>query len=212
MRELLRENYLQELLHWKNDRFIKVLTGIRRRGKSTILNQYKELLIRDFNIKKEQIIEYDFNDPNKQNISYLDLYNEIVKKANKDLTYYVFLDEIQEIYKWERCVIGLFENKKIRFDVYITGSNSKLLSTELSTLLTGRHKDFHIFPISFQQMSDFFKKESELFFNLYLCNGGLGMSVDKYFDNTKLEPTLHDVFENTINQDVKYRHNIKSHN
>jgi predicted AAA+ superfamily ATPase len=63
------------------------------------LNQYKELLIRDFNIKKEQIIEYDFNDPNKQNISYLDLYNEIVKKANKDLTYYVFLDEIQEIYK-----------------------------------------------------------------------------------------------------------------
>jgi predicted AAA+ superfamily ATPase len=109
-------------------------------------------------------------------------------------------------------VIGLFENKKIRFDVYITGSNSKLLSTELSTLLTGRHKDFHIFPISFQQMSDFFKKESELFFNLYLCNGGLGMSVDKYFDNTKLEPTLHDVFENTINQDVKYRHNIKSHN
>jgi predicted AAA+ superfamily ATPase len=97
MGNIIRTEYINILLNWKDKQFIKVLTGIRRSGKSTILSQYKDYLIKNFDIQQEQIIEYDFNNPNNQNVSYLELYNEITSKANGSATYYVFLDEIQEI-------------------------------------------------------------------------------------------------------------------
>jgi predicted AAA+ superfamily ATPase len=106
----------------------------------------------------------------------------------------------------------LFENKKIKFDVYVTGSNSKLLSTELSTLLTGRHKDIKVFPISFAEMIRYFTLQPDNFFYQYLCYGGLGITVNNYENQQDLQAILKDVFNDTINQDIKYRHGTKTHN
>jgi predicted AAA+ superfamily ATPase len=97
MAQYYRGQYIDQLLKLKDKHYIKVLTGIRRSGKSTILSQFQEKIKTDLNIKPEQIIKYDFNDPNNLQLTYLEIYNTIIKKAVKNKMNYVFLDEVQEI-------------------------------------------------------------------------------------------------------------------
>ncbi|MDR2568427.1 MAG: AAA family ATPase, partial [Mycoplasmataceae bacterium] len=133
---IIREKYLQELSKWKDKHVIKVLTGIRRSGKSTILNQYKNLLI-EKNISEKQIKLYDFNNPKLLKLTYEEVYDLILENSIPKKTNYIFLDEIQDIKEFEKCIIGLFENKEYVFDIYLTGSNSHMFSEELATLFTG---------------------------------------------------------------------------
>jgi predicted AAA+ superfamily ATPase len=211
--EILRKESLEKLILWKDKHFIKVITGLRRCGKSTLLNQYKNLLIQQYHIKDKQILSYDFNDPMLTKISYLDLYNEIINKSNKNTINYILLDEIQEIKDFEKCVIGLFEHKTIKFDIYITGSNSHMYSRELATLFTGRNIEINLMPLSFIDIkNNIFPKEKDSFiFNKYLNLGGLGIIIDTYLmnENDNLQ-IINNVLNDAIEKDIMLKVNTSN--
>jgi predicted AAA+ superfamily ATPase len=109
----------------------------------------------------------------------MELYDEIVGNAIQDKTNYVFLDEIQDIPEFEKCVIGLFEHRTLKFDIYISSSNSRMFSEELATLFTGRGKEIKILPLSFKQYYEYVNNISELdAFKRYMKYGGLPLIVE----------------------------------
>jgi predicted AAA+ superfamily ATPase len=142
-----RKEYLDKLLSYKDKDIIKVVTGLRRSGKSTLLELFRTRLLKD-NVMSEQTQFYNFELPeNYLHKTWKILYFEIKSKLQADKPNYIFLDEIQNIADFEKLVDGLYANKNI--DVYITGSNANLLSSELATLLSGRYIEISILPFSF---------------------------------------------------------------
>lgn len=147
-----REEYINLLKRFKDKDLIKVVTGIRRCGKSTLLEMYKQYLLEN-GVKKDQIISINLEDLKYSFINnYLDLYNYINDNLNKNKKNYVFIDEVQIIDEFQKAVDSLYINKNI--DLYITGSNAKLLSSELSTLLSGRYIEIKMLPLSFKEFKD----------------------------------------------------------
>ena len=141
-----RKNYLTKLIKFKDKDLIKIITGVRRCGKSTMMELYKNYLIQN-GISKSQIISLNLEDLSFSFINnYLDLYNYITSKLLKDKKNYVFIDEVQIIDEFQKAVDSFYLNKNI--DLYITGSNAKLLSSELSTLLAGRYIEIKMLPLS----------------------------------------------------------------
>jgi hypothetical protein len=144
-----RKEYINKLLSYKDKDLIKVVSGLRRSGKSTLLELYRELLLKQ-GIGKRQIQFYNFELPeNYLNKNWDDIYFEIKKKLQVDKPNYIFLDEVQNIPLFEKLVDGLFATGNV--DVYITGSNAFLLSSELATLLSGRYIEISILPFSFHE-------------------------------------------------------------
>ena len=144
-----RPDYLQELISFKEKDSIKIVTGIRRCGKSTLFDLYIEYLLLN-GVNKDQIIrinleEYEFNDI----IDYNDLYDYVNSKLLNDKMNYVFIDEVQKINEFQKACDSLYIKKNV--DLYITGSNSKLLSGELATLLSGRYVEIKMLPLSFKE-------------------------------------------------------------
>ena len=145
---LIRKQYLDQLIQSKDLNLIKVITGVRRSGKSTLLLQYKDFLVSQANIEKN-IIYMNFESAEWYSIKdYADLYNYIKEKYNKKKLY-ILLDEVQNIEKWEKAINSLLVD--IDCDIYITGSNAYLLSSELTTLLAGRILTIKIYPFSFKE-------------------------------------------------------------
>jgi predicted AAA+ superfamily ATPase len=144
-----RKEYIGKLLSYKDKDLIKVVSGLRRSGKSTLLELYREALLK-LDIGKRQIQFYNFELPeNFVNKNWDDIYFDIKRKLQSDKPNYVFLDEVQNIPFFEKLVDGLFASKNV--DVYITGSNAFLLSGELATLLSGRYIEISILPFSFYE-------------------------------------------------------------
>ncbi len=144
-----RPTYLQELISFKDKDLIKIVTGIRRCGKSTLFDLYEEYLLSN-GITTEQIIRINLEDYQFIDIKTCDdLYNFINLKLLKDKKNYVFIDEVQKIDDFQKAVDGLYIKKNV--DLYITGSNSKLLSGELATLLSGRYVEIKMLPLSFKE-------------------------------------------------------------
>ena len=144
-----RKEYLDKLFAYRDKDIIKVVTGLRRSGKSTLLEMFKEKLLVP-EIKSEQIQFYNFELPeNFLNKSWDNIYFEIKSKLQTDKMNYIFLDEIQNITDFEKLVDGLYATKNV--DVYITGSNANLLSSELATFLSGRYIEISILPFSFAE-------------------------------------------------------------
>lgn len=144
-----RPNYLEELISFKEKDLIKIVTGIRRCGKSTLFDLYIEYLLSN-GVNKNQIIrmnleEYEFNDI----VDYNDLYQYVNSKLLNDKMNYVFIDEVQKITDFQKGCDSLYIKKNV--DLYITGSNSKLLSGELATLLSGRYVEIKMLPLSFKE-------------------------------------------------------------
>ena len=144
-----RPNYLEELISFKEKDLIKIVTGIRRCGKSTLFDLYIEYLLEN-NVVKDQIIrinleEYEFNNI----VTYDDLYKYVDSRLLNDKMNYVFIDEVQKITDFQRACDSLYIKKNV--DLYITGSNSKLLSGELATLLSGRYIEIKMLPLSFKE-------------------------------------------------------------
>lgn len=214
--EIIRKTYVEEILTLKDKPFIKVITGVRRCGKSTILRQYRNLLVEQYKISKSNIISYDFNEPEFSQYSYMKLYKEIIRKSNKMQINYIFLDEIQEIDEFEKCVIGLFEHKKIKFDIYLTGSNSKMFSSSLASLLTGRNIEINIFPLSFKEYYEFAQRQigtnnRYAIFQYYLKYGGLPIIIPIFNDSKTIERALSAVLKDSVDKDVKTRHEIRNY-
>ncbi|MDP1745032.1 MAG: AAA family ATPase, partial [Bacteroidota bacterium] len=144
-----RKEYIGKLLAYKDKDLIKVISGLRRSGKSTLLELYCEQLLK-LDTGKRQIQFYNFELPeNYLNKTWSDIYFEIKKKLQTDKPNYIFLDEVQNIPFFEKLVDGLFATENV--DVYITGSNAFLLSSELATLLSGRYIEISILPFSFKE-------------------------------------------------------------
>lgn len=144
-----RKEYLNKLIGWKDEQVIKVVTGIRRSGKSTLLEQYKDYLTAN-GILANQIVSVNFEElENEKFLDYKVLYEYLVGKIKKDKITYFFLDEIQKVKGFEKVIDSLYVKKNT--DIYITGSNSYLLSGELATLLSGRYVEIEILPFSFTE-------------------------------------------------------------
>jgi predicted AAA+ superfamily ATPase len=173
MKQIARKHYLDRLILLRKTDVIKVVTGIRRSGKSTLFRLYIDYL-QSQGVSKSDILLYNFEDFSLQ--AYLDnpqkLHEEIVEVAKTGRDIYVFLDEVQNLRSFERVVDSL--NLRPNIDLYITGSNSVLLSGELATLLTGRYMEIHLLPFSFKEFVETKDDRSrlDLLFNDYLQSGG----------------------------------------
>ena len=210
-----RNLYLEEIKKYMNKPIIKVITGMRRSGKSMILKLIQEEL-ENVGIIKENIIYMNF-----ESLIYIDikdfetLYKHIIEKTfNKKGKIYILLDEIQEVKGWEKAINSFLVDLDI--DIYITGSNANLLSSELATYIAGRYVEIKIYPLSFQEYIDFVSennKENPLsldeYFNQYLNFGGLpGIHIFNY-NKEEIYQYLVDVYNSILLRDVITRNNIR---
>ncbi len=204
-----RDFYLNKLKETKDLNLIKVITGVRRCGKSTLLLQYKDYLLSQ-NIKKEDIIYMNFESAKWYDIKdYKDLYSYITKEESNNKKY-ILLDEVQNVDSWEKAVNSLLVD--INCDIYITGSNAYLLSSELTTLLAGRVLTIKIYPFSFKefiQVYPFTKEDKEEKFEIYLKYGGMPMLVNMHDNETLMINYLSDLKEVVLKKDVINRNKIK---
>ncbi|HSO86526.1 MAG TPA: ATP-binding protein [Draconibacterium sp.] len=209
-----RKEYIDKLLSYKDKDLIKVISGLRRSGKSTLLELYREHLIKQ-GIGKRQMQFYNFELPeNYLNKTWSDIYFEIKKKFQPDKINYVFLDEVQNIPLFEKLVDGLFATENT--DVYITGSNAFLLSSELATLLSGRYIEISILPFSFKEYltarnidtSNKYLNYEALFFD-YINETSLPKGVElreSGFD--KIYEYLEAIYTTIVEKDITQRHQI----
>ena len=207
---LKRENYLNQLIKSKDLNLIKVITGVRRSGKSTLLLQYKDYLISQ-NISEKNIIYMNFESAEWYNIKdYQDLYNYIKENIGEGRNY-ILLDEVQNIEKWEKAVNSLLVD--VDCDIYITGSNAYLLSSELTTLLAGRVLTIKIYPFSFKEfVSEYpFSNDEDKYdkFDKYLKFGGMPMLVNMNDNEDLMINYLNDIREVVLKKDVINRNSIK---
>lgn len=166
-----RKEYMQQLLSWKDEQVIKVVTGIRRCGKSTLLKQYQTRL-QEQGIAAEQIISINFEELEYEDLlDYQKLYTYIKERLCTDKMTYIFLDEIQKVSSFEKVVDSLYV--KDHTDVYITSSNAYMLSGDLATLLTGRYIEISMLPLSFREYCEITGEASDAAFAEYLQNGGM---------------------------------------
>ena len=206
---VIRENYLNTLIDAKDTEFIKVITGVRRSGKSTLLLMYKEYLLNN-NITEDRIIHINFESAMYDYIrDYKDLYKEIKNRLSKEKTY-ILLDEVQNINEWEKAINSL--NVDFNVDIYITGSNAYLLSSELATLLSGRYIEIKMYPLSFKEYLKFNNYDisniEEKFYE-YLKYGGLPAITQIKDKNNLVMAYLNDIYNAIVKKDIIERNSIK---
>ena len=207
---IIREKYLNKMIMLKDTEFIKVITGLRRSGKSTLMLMYKDYLLNN-QVKEDNIIYINFESAMYDDIkNYKDLYQFVKDKIRKDKIY-LLLDEVQNVESWEKAINSF----KVDFDIdiYITGSNAYLLSSELSTLLSGRYIEIKMYPLSFKEFLIFNNYDTiniEDKFNEYLKYGGLpAITLIKNNDELVLS-YLNDIYNSIIKKDIIDRNNLKN--
>ena len=199
-----RTDYLQKLIAWKDEQIIKVVTGIRRCGKSTLLDIYKGYL-KENGIGDEQIISVNFEDLENERLQdYRVLYAYLTERLCKGKTTYIFLDEIQKVEGFEKVVDSLYIKENV--DVYITGSNSWLLSGELATLLSGRYVEINMLPFSFAEFcqSRGGSDEDRLFAE-YMSDGAFPYIATMDRTKEKIDMYLEGIYNTVIVKDVEER-------
>ncbi len=206
---VIREKYLKRIIDAKDTDFIKVITGVRRSGKSTLLLMFKEYLINN-GIKEDNIIHVNFESVLFDDIKdYKDLYKYVKGKIKKNKLY-LLLDEVQNVKSWEKAINSF----KVDFDIdiYITGSNAYLLSSELSTLLSGRFIEIKMYPLSFKEyliFNEYDNSDLDNKFKEYLKYGGLP-AITLIKDNDELVLSyLNDIYNSIVKKDIIDRNNIK---
>ena len=204
-----RTEYLEELKRWKDKDLIKVITGIRRCGKSTLFQLFIDYL-KSIGISDEQIISINLEDADYNFEDYKQLYDYIKEKIDSKKQYYVFLDEVQNVPMFQKAVDSLYIKKNV--DVYITGSNAYLLSGELATLLSGRYIEIKMLPLSFKEYVSAFDDNNyqQLFLN-YMKNGGMPGNISIIKSNPNdLDKYLDGIFSTIVYKDIMARNNINN--
>ena len=202
-----RTKYLEELKIWKDKDLIKVVTGIRRCGKSTLFELFINYL-KETGIKDNQIIKINLEDADYNFENYRELYDYINKQLNNKEKYYVFLDEVQNVPMFQKAVDSLYIKKNV--DVYITGSNAYLLSGELTTLLSGRYIEIKMLPLSFKEYISAFEDTNytQLFLN-YMKNGGMPGNINILKTNPNdIDKYLDGIFSTIVYKDIMARNKI----
>lgn len=202
-----RKEYLDELIRWKDLDLIKVVTGIRRCGKSTLFELFINYL-KNNGVKSNQIIHINLEDADYDFKNYKELYSFIIDKINTEDKFYVFLDEVQNVPGFQKTVDSLYIKKNV--DVYITGSNAFLLSGELATLLSGRYVEIKMLPLSFKEYVSAFNSNNyyQLFLE-YMRNGGMPGNINIIKSNVNdLDKYLDGIFSTIVYKDIMARNNI----
>ncbi len=202
-----RTEYLDFLKKLKDKQIIKVITGIRRCGKSTLLDMYKDYLIEN-GVEESQIISINFEDPKEMIYdNWKRLYDNIENRLQKNKMNYIFLDEIQKIDGFEQAVDGLYIKKNV--DIYITGSNSYMLSSELATYLTGRYMEIHMLPLSFKEFYEGYNFNNEnQAYQKYIEYGGFPYLLSLDNDVTLIYNYLDGLYNTILMKDVVSKNKV----
>lgn len=205
---LQRQEYLDKLIGFKDKQLIKVITGVRRCGKSTLFELFQDYLFKN-NVDKTQIININFEDVDFEELTdYKKLHEYINSKLIKDKMNYIFLDEIQNVPSFQKAVDSLYIKKNV--DLYITGSNAYFLSGELATLLSGRYVEIKMLPLSFKEFLSSFNDKTDLArkFRAYLENGSFPYVLELNNDKKLIGDYLNGIYNTVILKDVVARKKI----
>lgn len=207
-----RPLYLDKIMPFVDTPFVKILTGVRRCGKSTILKMIIKKLREEKHVDDEQILSYRFDSMEYEDMTTKELYLELKSKIIQSKNTYLFLDEIQEIEGWEKVVNTLASDFDV--DIYITGSNSRMMSSEISTYLTGRYITFHIYTLSFEEYLMFKKsyttlKDLKQEFSQYVRLGGFPATHLQDYSQDEVYTIVKDIYNSTIFSDIVRRNQVK---
>ena len=206
MKTIVRERYLERIKALKDTPDIKIITGIRRSGKSNLMQTYIDYLKTNF--EAANIIFIDYMDLEFEEIKeYHALHKYVEDRYDKEKQNYLFVDEVQLCPNFELAINSLYSKNK--YDIYITGSNAFLLSADLATLFTGRYIEIHMFPFSFKEYCEYYSDQADKdkLFEEYFIKGGLAGS---YAYNTDLDRTTYikEVYETIVNRDLVQKYNL----
>ena len=207
---IYRTEYMQRLKAFKDNKIIKVVTGLRRSGKSTLLEMFRDELLQS-GVQPEQIQYINFELMKYDAVrNYKQLYDLVTEKALPDKKNYLFFDEIQQVSGWEKTVNSL--SLEYDADIYVTGSNAYLLSSELATLISGRYVEIKMLPLSFKEYYGYYRdtgKSREELFNNYLKYGGLPQLLSLPQDEQTIGTFLSGIYDTVILKDVLGRNKLK---
>lgn len=206
-----RPLYMDKIMPFVDTPFVKILTGIRRSGKSTILKMIMQRL-EENGVLNEQIVSYRFDSMEYEGMTAREMYSELKAHLYPSGRTYLFLDEMQEIDGWEKVVNSL--NTDFDVDIYVTGSNSRMMSSEISTYLTGRYVAFRIYTLSFAEYLDFKSKYAEVGdpkFELvnYIRLGGFPATHLKSLSQDEIYTIVRDIYNSTIFSDIVRRNQVR---
>ncbi len=209
---ILRPHYITTLRTYRDVPLVKILAGIRRCGKSTILDMLRDDLL-ESGVSADHIIHMSYTSEDfDDGMTSKEMYRGIKDKISDDGRYYLLLDEVQEITGWEKAVNSLLENANT--DIYVTGSNSKLMSGEISTYLTGRYISIPVYPLSFAEYSAFKKNRglsARELLNEYIRMGGFPIVALGDFDEHSAYQIVEGIYNSVISSDITKRHNITNY-
>ena len=209
MHIIIRQHYLNMLKIYRDVPLVKILAGIRRCGKSTILEMLRDDLLKS-GIDADHIISMRYTSEDYDDVmTDKDMYQGIKERMTDDGRYYLLLDEVQEIAGWEKAVNSLLENADT--DIYVTGSNSKLMASEISTYLTGRYVSIPVYTLSFSEYLEFKKSDSrpqKELLNEYLRMGGFPIVALGNFDERSSYQIVEGIYNSVINNDITKRHHV----
>lgn len=201
-----RKEYLNKLIKAKDKQIIKVITGVRRCGKSVLLDQFQQYLLKK-GVDKKQIVFINFEKiENEPLLEYHKLYDYLKKHILKNKITYIFLDEIQKVKDFQKVVDSLFADQKV--DIYLTGSNANLLSGELATLLSGRYIEIEMLPLSFKEYLKMVGGNKKARWNEYFQNGGFPYAVSIKDDELRYD-YLSGIYHTVLLKDVVERKKIQ---
>lgn len=203
-----RKEYLEKLIGFKDKHLIKIITGIRRCGKSTLFEIFQNYLLEN-NVDKSQIIAINFEDVDNEKLTdYKVLYDHISNRLISDKTNYIFLDEIQNVPNFQKAIDSLFIKKNV--DLYLTGSNAYMLSGEISTLLSGRYVEIQMLPLAFKEYLSAFPDNTNLTrqYRTYLENSSFPYTLELNNDKKLIRDYLSGIYNSVILKDVVMRNKI----
>ena len=206
-----RPDYLEKLKPFIDVKVIKILAGIRRCGKSTILEMLKQELISN-GVKEDHIISINYSNVEfDKSFNFIKMYDELKAKFVDEKKYYLLLDELQEVDGWEKTVNSLFEEKNV--DIYVTGSNSKLLSSEISTYLTGRYVTISVYTLSFKEYLTFKNNQNKPIkeqLQDYIRFGGFPLVAISNLDEKASYQIVEDIYNSVVVNDITKKRNIQN--
>lgn len=206
---ILRPDYIEAVKPFMDAPLVKILTGVRRCGKSTIFEMIRQELL-ERGIPEDHIIMKKYTEMDiPDTITAKQMYDELVSKVEDDKRYYFLLDEIQEIKGWEKAVNSLLEG--MNADIYVTGSNSKLMSSEISTYLTGRYISIPVFTLSFREYLEFKKESTQSYDKLleeYIKFGGFPIIALGEYEQQSAYQIVDGIYHTVVSRDIVKRHRI----
>ena len=208
---ICRPMYVDRIMKYVDAPFVKILTGVRRCGKSTILKMIMEELVKR-GISKERILSYRFDSMEYEDMTAKEMFNEIKCKLDSNEKTYLFLDEVQEITGWEKTVNSLASDYDV--DIYVTGSNSRMMSSEIATYLTGRYIAFRIYTLSFSEYLNFKKefedvKDTKSELAEYIRFGGFPATHLQKYTEDEVYTIVKDIYNSTIFSDIVKRNQVR---